>query len=225
MSIQHSRKIIKKEDVYDGRVFWRYREKFTGLNERGRRISRYQSLWYYKMLRGKRILDAGFGCGDFFENRLDGTVVYGIDINIHAANYFARKGFRVCNASVVNIPFKDNAFDGIMCANVINLLFPYEVRNMFHEFQRVLVPGGRLLVISTIGEFVWRDPNGIRPYPVKAIKSLLIDTDFKFIESHILCHFPYMGLIATIYPQLILPLQKMMGLFKKAYQVILAEAT
>lgn len=214
---------IEKKDVFDETVFWRYRERVTGLNERGKLINTVINRWEYKLMNCQKILDAGFGRGDFMEECPEGTDIWGVDIDSYAVKYFNQRGYKVVYTSVLHLPFPENFFDGTHCANLIAHLNGCEVRTMLHEFSRVMKPGGRLLITTPRKERIWHDPYSIRPYSLQAIKRLLEDTQFGFIDSHSLGRFWGMGLLSSINPQLSLFLQLLIGRFMGLNLVILAE--
>lgn len=213
----------KKEDVFDETVFWRYRKKVTDLNERGKFINAAINRWEYKLMNCQNILDAGFGKGDFIEDCPEGTDIWGVDIDRYAVKYFSQLGYRVVYASVLDLPFPDNFFDGVHCANLIAHLNGYEVRTMLHEFSRVMKPGSRLLITTTREGRIWDDPYHVRPYSLQAIKHLLEDTQFTFVGSHSLGPFWGMGLLSSINPQLSLFLQLLIGRLMGLNLVVLAE--
>jgi SAM-dependent methyltransferase len=171
----------------------------------------------------QKILDAGFGKGDFMEDCPEGTDIWGVDVNLYAVKYFNQRGYKVIHTSVLHLPFPNDFFDGVHCANMIVHLNGYEMRTMLHEFSRVMKPGGRLLITTPREDRAWDDPHSVRPYSLQAIRNLLEDTRFVFIDSHSLGSFWGMGLLGSIYPQLSLFLQILIGRFMGLNLVVLAE--
>jgi ubiquinone/menaquinone biosynthesis C-methylase UbiE len=98
---------------------------------------------------------------------------------------------RVIQASIYHIPFSDNCFDGIFCAEVLeHLQYPLDA---LKELHRVLRPGGRIY-LATRGPSpdFWDDYTHIRPYTPRSLaqlariagfKNLLIEYDSKGIPG------------------------------------------
>jgi SAM-dependent methyltransferase len=118
-----------------------------------------EQMWWYRALHGRllealgdvhgTILDAGCGTGGFLarlrRDRPDLTAV-GVEVHASAAERAASKsGQSVYRASVEDMPFEDNTFDAIVCADVLchRSLTPLKA---LKELGRVLRPGGRLIL-------------------------------------------------------------------------------
>ncbi len=105
--------------------------------------------WTPGWLRGRLILDAGCGAGRFADiAALNGATVIACDISdaIDAAHLTLRHhGERVAclQASILDLPFKPGAFDGIYCFGVIQHT-PDPARTMA-ALPPFLEPGGRLV--------------------------------------------------------------------------------
>jgi cyclopropane fatty-acyl-phospholipid synthase-like methyltransferase len=105
------------------------------------------------------VLDVGCGCGGpaMFLAREIGCRVTGVDFNesgiraglalVQQAGMQDRIDLR--NADVrERLPFHDQAFDAIVCMDVVCHLF--DRRSLFHEWNRVLRPGGRMLYTDPV---------------------------------------------------------------------------
>ena len=95
--------------------------------------------------RGERILDVGTGPGVAALAARDalgqeGTVV-GVDISPAMAAIARRSGVPTAVAAVVDLPFRDGAFDAVMSSFVLHLVPKYETA--LFDMVRVLRPGGR----------------------------------------------------------------------------------
>jgi SAM-dependent methyltransferase len=95
------------------------------------------------------ILDAGCGTGQniiYMADHLPGRVT-GFDLSREAAFFWKLRGFRrVCNASVNQIPFASEAFDIVVCVDVMecaDVTEPQAIAEMF----RVMKPGGYLCLV------------------------------------------------------------------------------
>lgn len=104
-------------------------------------------------VRGKKILDVGCGTGIYAKLLMRrGARVWGIDQSegmLSIARKYA-KGANLRKGSVYRYPFKDNTFDSVLSALVIDHID--DLGRMFREVRRVLKKGG---------VFVFSAPNPI----------------------------------------------------------------
>src|SRR2546421_475421 len=100
---------------------------------------RYQLIT--KMAAGAaRVLDVG--CGS---SRIIGSGrLVGLDIVLAKLRYARRYGNPLVHRSIFALPFKDAAFDCVICSEVIEHVAADE--RVFSELERVLEPGGRLIL-------------------------------------------------------------------------------
>lgn len=92
------------------------------------------------------ILDAGCGTGLLAKKMSSKGIVTGVDINDEALRFSKKRGIKVEQASIANLPFPDNKFDLVTC---IDVLYHQQVNDdirALREFFRVLKPGGILLM-------------------------------------------------------------------------------
>jgi len=88
----------------------------------------------------QRVLDAG--CGS---SRIIGSGrMVALDIVLAKLRYARRYGNPVVHGSIFDLPFKDGAFDCVICSEVVEHV-PADER-VFSELERVLEPGGRLIL-------------------------------------------------------------------------------
>ena len=113
---------------------------------------------------GERLLDAGCGAGSYAHalRRHIGTagVLVGCDIlESNVSRALGRSGpagyDEVVRAGLNDLPFPDASFDGIWCANVLQLLDDASLRQALSEMRRVLRPGGRVAV-KDVDMLLWR---------------------------------------------------------------------
>src|ERR1019366_1291014 len=122
-----------------------------------------------RLARGKRVLDAGCGAGYGSAELADvAESVTAIDIAPEAVEY-ARAHYALPNlafeqASCIELPFVDGAFDLVVAFEVIEHLENW--RGFLLEVRRVLAPSGQLIV-STPNRLYYtesRGPHGANPF-------------------------------------------------------------
>jgi len=93
------------------------------------------------MARGaQRVLDVGSG-----SSRIIGSGrMVALDIVLAKLRFARRYGNPVVHGSIFELPFKDGAFDCVICSEVVEHV-PADER-VFSELERVLEPGGRLIL-------------------------------------------------------------------------------
>ncbi len=100
------------------------------------------------LLPGSRILDAGSGNGRYLGELVRNYNAIGIDVSLIALNgsrtQLERSGrfAEHLGASVSDLPFKNRAFDGILCYGVLQHLFKEERESAVKEFSHILREGG-----------------------------------------------------------------------------------
>ncbi len=87
-----------------------------------------------------RVLDVGCGSSRIVAS----TRMVGLDIVLAKLRYARRYGNPLVHGSIFELPFKDSAFDCVICSEVIEHV-PADER-VFSELERVLEPGGRLIL-------------------------------------------------------------------------------
>ena len=125
------------------------------------------------------ILDVGCGRGDFA--LLAPERIIAIDFNMVSLGIAKKRGVKnLTRANVLELPFADEAFDNVHCADVIEHFDPNSAVLILKELYRVLKRGGLLLVASPMpsSEF-WADPSHVRPYPPESVVGLFVDEERK----------------------------------------------
>lgn len=144
--------------------------------------------WYSPKVK-LRIFDAGCGTGatiiSFLENY--GTVT-GCDISAEALNYCRlRKIDRILQASISNIPFKQQSFDLVSSFDVLSDIGISNDAISMKEFFRVLAPGGRVIIRLPAYDWLSSQHDNavqtVKRYNSKQIASLL--TQSGFLVEHI----------------------------------------
>jgi ubiquinone/menaquinone biosynthesis C-methylase UbiE len=111
-------------------------------------------------LRGmKSILDVGSGAGQIIQHLLEfadsGAQITGVDLS-HQMLRRARRRLKsdrpmLVAADLSALPFADESFDGVTCGYVLEHL--PDPRIGLRELARVLIPGGRMLLLTTEDNF------------------------------------------------------------------------
>jgi len=105
---------------------------------------------------GMQVLDVGCGRGEILRHcaRI-GADAYGIDYAAAAvhlsravaqAERHAPGRIGVYQADAKHLPFPDSAFDRVLLFDVVEHLYPWELRQALAEVHRVLKPGGRIII-------------------------------------------------------------------------------
>lgn len=99
----------------------------------------------YTKAQDLKILDAGCGTG-FLAKKLENCGnIEAVDISPEALKFAKKRGIKVKQASVTQLPFKMNTFDLVVSVDVIYHK-DVDERKALSEFFRVLKPGGVLVL-------------------------------------------------------------------------------
>lgn len=123
----------------------------------------------------EKVLDAGCGFAEMMESFPDKVI--GVDNDSRVIKWAESRGYNVVNASVLELPFEDCHFDGVISSHVIEHMLPRDAIKMMHELSRVLKRGGILMLRTPVfdKEFYKMNIDHIKPYPPKAIKLFIRD--------------------------------------------------
>ncbi len=104
-------------------------------------------------IQGKRVLEVGCGTGTLLTTMLErGYKAYGVDASgamlAQARRKLEKAGYkgRIIQARVQKLPFADNSFETVVSTFPSEYIISLE---SLREIQRVLYPGGRLVVVDT----------------------------------------------------------------------------
>jgi len=98
---------------------------------------------------GARLLHAGCGSGQVDVNLHEHAKITAVDISASALGLYQRhnpQADAVRHASIFDLPFPDQTFDGAYNLGVVEHFHPDELARAFSEVRRVLRPGGKLVV-------------------------------------------------------------------------------
>lgn len=133
------------------------------VSSEGRCLSRRleQAFAAAEVTSGMKVLDVGCGRGEILRHcsRL-GVKAYGIDYSAVAARMAADLGkdgdeTRVGLADAKLLPFRSDSFDRVLMFDLVEHLYPWELRQALSEARRVLRAEGRLIIHTAPN--VWYD--------------------------------------------------------------------
>lgn len=125
-------------------------------------LQRYWQRARFRVIRGMvdgatRILD--IGCGS---SRIVQTLpqAVGLDMQIRKLRWLRASGRQLVQGSLSELPFADQAFDAVICSEVIEHI-PRDQIDL-RDMVRVLAPGGRLVLgTPDYGRWTWRTLEGM----------------------------------------------------------------
>ncbi len=132
-------------------------------------------LKFFGSLTDRRVLDVGCGKGRFarvLHEQNPGADIWGLDISEEMLR-FAPAGIHTLAGSMTELPFADSAFDCVYATE--SLEHAVEIERAVNEMCRVLVPGGKLVIIDKNAEH-WgklRTPEWERWFKRKELEKLL----------------------------------------------------
>jgi alkylated DNA repair protein alkB family protein 8 len=92
------------------------------------------------------VLDAGCGNGKNMQIRKSIDII-GCDLSETLLEICKDKGLNVVKANIIDLPFKNESFDAVICIAVLHHLSTYERRQLaFNELFRVVKPGGKIYI-------------------------------------------------------------------------------
>lgn len=102
-----------------------------------------------------RILDAGCGTGGLLK-RLASRKAWGVEIASEGLGLCRRRGLNnVLQASTMSLPFRSESFDVVLSIDVLVHQWVPDDIGALREMQRVLVPGGFVLLQVAAYRFLW----------------------------------------------------------------------
>ncbi len=105
-----------------------------------------------------RILDAGCGTGGDLRMLAGVSTSYGFDMSDEALAFTSKRGQQnIARASIMQIPFKNDAFHIVLTTDVLYHKWIPDDLAALRELHRVLKPGGTLLLHTAAFEFLRGD--------------------------------------------------------------------
>ena len=111
-------------------------------------MSRFFRKYFFEK-QNLKILDVGCGTGINLSRLEKYGHVYGIDISEEAVNYCRKRGHKIVQGSVMDIPFSDNSFDVVTSLGVFYHRDVADDLRGMREIFRVLKSGGRLFFFDS----------------------------------------------------------------------------
>ena len=101
------------------------------------------------MKKGSSILHAGCGSGKVDTDLVNAYQITAVDISSYALEIYEhvnQSKARVVQASIFELPFENQSFDGIYNLGVMEHFTEDEIHSILTEFRRVLKPDGKLIL-------------------------------------------------------------------------------
>lgn len=108
----------------------------------------------YRSERNLAILDIGCGTGAMSQKLANWGTVISADFSPFALSFSRRRGIHcLCAADAMRLPFRNNSFDLIVALDILEHLSDDDAA--LCEFQRVLKPGGHVIVTVPAYRGLW----------------------------------------------------------------------
>lgn len=140
---------------------------------------------YLGRIKGKRVLDIGFGTGDILLSLAkDGADCFGIEIvqsAIENLKNFSSFDFHLFKRKGDALPFKNDFFDIVICSHVLEHL--KKDKKELEEIDRVLKTDG-LVVLGVPGEGIGHHFLHYREYTVDSLQKIIDKWQIIFIKKY-----------------------------------------
>lgn len=131
-----------------------------------------QDFIYENFFKGKQTLDVGCGEGEFTVRAPE--FITGVDLNPDAVARLKEKGIRAFVGNATKLPFPDASFEGSHCRNILEHLVIDDALAMLREMERVVKPGGIVVVASeVVTSKFWHTFGHTKPYPPEAVMKVM----------------------------------------------------
>ena len=162
---------------------------------RDREIARRYFKPFVERFRGcKAVVDVASGQGHFLDLMKEaGIPTKGIELDEGLAEQCRSRGLEVEQASFFDWleQCPPDTFDGAQASHIIEHFTPTDVEKLFRLLAPTVKPGSTFTILTPnpanlrrmVGDF-YRDPTHVRPYPISAIKKLLLRAGgWEFVEG------------------------------------------
>ncbi len=165
-----------------------FAERFRGSEEY---VKASQQIYAERFAGRRSVLDLGCGRGELLEVLRDaGISGRGIDANAECIGLCREKGLRAEAADLFTyLANADGAFDGIVCAQVVEHLPPPRLPELVRLASERLSPGGLLAIetpnpecLAILATHFWLDPTHTRPVPAPLLSFWMEEAGLGGIE-------------------------------------------
>jgi SAM-dependent methyltransferase len=136
---------------------------------------------------GGRLLDAGCGTGNNLQHFAGAWRPVGVDLSKDALAFCRGRGVVVAGASLLQLPFRDGAFDCVTSFDVLYHRWVTDDGAAVAELARVLRPGGLLLVRVPALKLLWgahdEAVHSRHRYTRREVERLLAGTGLQVLRS------------------------------------------
>ena len=154
----------------------------------------------YYSKRPIKLLDIGCGTGELLRELSPLGEVFGIDNSPQAIAFCKERGLKnVSLAEGTSIPFPDNAFDIVLCLDVLEHIENDDAA--LKEIRRVVKPGGIIIIFVPTFRFLWgkSDELGhhLRRYRLKGLREKINKNGLDVIRSSYFNFFLFIPILAV----------------------------
>ena len=160
---------------YFDRIADRYDEWYR--TKTGSYVDRIEKWLVFSMLRSKsgKALDLGCGTGNYtLELKKRGFDVVGLDASEGMLEVARKKGLKCIKGDAYSLPFPEGSFDLVLSVTMFEFL--HEPEKAVAEINRVLKPGGEVLIATMNGRSAW--------FLFKRLKSLFVETAYRYARFY-----------------------------------------
>ena len=133
---------------------------------------------------GSTVLDVGAGYGDFI-NQIKAAKKYATDLNPDVAK-FCNPDVTFINSGINGINLPAGSINAIFASNLLEHLEKPELDAFFAQAQKLLAPGGRIILIQPNIRYCyrtyWDDFTHVKAFSDVSLKDLVASKGFKIVK-------------------------------------------